>query len=183
MHHTLRFYRRRQKHFLRFYILGGRLTRLPLVGRLIRALASSYGYNMHTSYSLSLAQAHQVVEQSPQVLLGPCRCRQVFHHCQAPLQAEIVIGIGAQVFPQDRPGEYKPITREEAHALLDECHRQGLFHTLMQCQHQFYALCNCCHCCCVPTRLRVDYGIRGTMVKMAGSTLPPELATMVAGKA
>jgi hypothetical protein len=136
---------------------------------------------MHTSYSLSLAQAHQVVEQSPQVLLGPCRCRTVFHRCHAPLQAELVIGVGAQVFPQDRPGEYQPIAREEAHALLDECHRRGLFHTIMQCQKQFYALCNCCRCCCVPTRLRADYGIQGTLVKTGGSALPAELAIMVKG--
>ncbi len=178
MHHTLRFYRRHQGRFLRFYMLGGRLTRLPLVGRLVRGLASRYGYNMHTSYSVSLSQAHNVVDQSSQVLLGPCRCRQVFHRCQAPLLSELVIGIGAQVFPQDRPGEYQPITREQAHALLDECHRRGMFHTLMQCQEQFYALCNCCHCCCVPTRLRSEFGIRGTLVKMDAATLQQKLATV-----
>lgn len=179
MHHSLRFYRRHQGSFLRFYILGGRLTRLPLVGRVVRAIANSYGYNMHASYSLSLAQAHQVVEQSPQLLLGPCRCRQVFHHCQAPLQSELVIGVGAQVFPQVRPAEYHPISKEQAHALVDECHRRGLFHTLMQCQEHFYALCNCCRCCCVPTRLRASYGIRGTLVRLEGPTLPPELAAAV----
>ena len=158
-------------------MLGGRLTRLPLVGRLVRVVASRYGYNMHTSYTVSLAQAHGVVDQSSQVLLGPCRCRQAFHRCQSPLLSELIIGIGAQVFPQDRPGEYQQVTREQAHTLLDECHHRGLFHTLMQCQEQFYALCNCCQCCCVPTRLRSDFGIRGTLVKIDAATLQHRLTT------
>ena len=170
MHHSLRLYRRYQGTFLRFYILGGRLTRLPGVGRLVRALATQYGYRAHSSYTLTLAQARQVVEGSPEVFLGPCRCRQVFHHCQAPLRAELVIGRGARVFPQEHPGEYERISQGQALALLEESHRQGLFHTLMRCGAEAYALCNCCRCCCVPTRLRSAYGIRGALLPFkAGS--------------
>lgn len=176
MHHTLRFYRENNGTFLRLYMLGAGLTRLPLVGRLVRAVANSYGHNQHTSYALTLAEAQQVVDLAQGLALGPCRCRQVFHHCHSPAQAEIVIGAGAEVFPQLKPDEYEPLTRERARALLELFHRQGLFHTLMRCRGNFYALCNCCHCCCVPTRLRAGYGIRGTMVKTAGSALPPELA-------
>jgi len=33
---------------------------------------------------------------------------------------------------------------------------------------EFYAICNCCRCCCVPLRLRRDYKLRNTWVRGKG---------------
>jgi len=29
----------------------------------------------------------------------------------------------------------------------------------------FYAICNCCSCCCVPLRLKKEYGIGNALVR------------------
>lgn len=173
MHHSLRFYRQHSSAFLRFYLLGAKLCRLPLLGAVVRAVANAYGFRSHTSYSLTLAEAQEVVELSPRIALGPCRCRQVSHNCQAPQRAEMIIGPGMEALPE--PGEYEFIAPERAKALLEEWHQMGLFHTLMRYRGSFYALCNCCRCCCVPTRLKAEYGIQGARLNRAAPGLLQEL--------
>jgi hypothetical protein len=38
MHHALRFYGAHSENVLRFYMLGAKFTRLPVIGRLVKAL-------------------------------------------------------------------------------------------------------------------------------------------------
>ncbi len=118
MHHGLRFYRRHSTVFLHVYLLGGKLSRLPLVGTLIRAVANAYGFHAHASYSLSLQEAKQVVELSHVIALGPCSCRQVSHHCHTSENTELIIGVGTEVLPQLR--KYESITSERAKSLLED---------------------------------------------------------------
>jgi hypothetical protein len=165
MHHSLRFYGRYQRSFLRFYISLARLTNIPLLGRLLRWVANMYGRRGHGGYLLTLKQAEQIIDASPNVGLGPCSCRQVFHNCDAPIMAEIVIGAGAEVFPEIKPGEFHEVSKEEAKEVLHQCHQQRMVHTITRCRDGFYAICNCCACCCVPTRLRQNYRIEYALVK------------------
>ena len=51
------------------------------------------------------------------------------------------------------------LTEIEAKEVLKDCHQRGLVHTIIKCRHDFYAICNCCSCCCVPLRLSKQYGI------------------------
>lgn len=159
MHHSLRFYSRHRELFLRYYIFQAKWTRIPVMGRLVRKVANLYGGRLHGAYLLSPTEAEQVVDIAQELALGPCTCRQVFRNCDNPVEAEIMVGLERNAFVSERPEEYRRITKNEAKEMLRRCHQQGLIHTIIKCRQGFYAICNCCPCCCVPLRLSKKYGI------------------------
>ena len=164
MHHTLRFYTHFREGFLRYYIWQAKWTRVPLIGRAVRWVGNKYGETSHGAYLLTPEEARQLIDLSPELLVGPCACRHVFHNCENPLNAELMLG-KANPFVESRPADYRPVSREEARALLDSCRARGLVSTIIKCRRDFYAICNCCSCCCVPLRLRKDYGIGSALVR------------------
>jgi hypothetical protein len=167
MHHSLKFYdsyplrlySRYRELVLRFYMFGTMMTRLPLLGGLVRMVANLYGRKMERGYLLTLSEAEQAVDIAEGLAVGPCTCRTVFHNCDNPVQAEIMLGLTRNVFINERPQDYREITREEARDILRECHSRGLIHAIIKCRQDFYAICNCCSCCCVPLRMSKRYGI------------------------
>ena len=159
MHHSLRFYNKNRELCLRFYIFQAKWTRIPLVGRLVRRVANTYGEKVSGAYLLTPNDAERVVDISGGIFLGPCTCRAVFHKCDNPINTEIVVGLTQNVFLEERPNDYRQITKQEAKDILRQCHQRGLIHTIIKCRQDFYAICNCCSCCCVPMRLSREYGI------------------------
>ncbi|MCX8125662.1 MAG: ferredoxin-like protein [Dehalococcoidia bacterium] len=159
IHHTLRIYSRYREHFLRYYIWQAKWTRLPVVGQLVRWLANKYGETRHAAYLLTPSEALEVVALSPRVYLGPCTCREVFHNCDNPLEAEILLVKGYNPFLEGREARYRQLTVAEAKEILDAMRQRGLLSTIIKCNGDFYAICNCCVCCCVPLRLRNEFGI------------------------
>jgi hypothetical protein len=146
-------------------MFGGRMTRLPLVGRLVRWVANTWGRNMEGAYLLSPKQAEQVIEAAEGLAVGPCTCRETFHNCDHPVNAEIMLGLTRNVFVSERPDDYREITTEEARRILKDSRERGLIHTLIKCRDDFYAMCNCCTCCCVPLRLSSRHGIGSALVR------------------
>jgi hypothetical protein len=60
------------------------------------------------------------------------------------------------------PGRARQVSTEEALALLDAEHERGHVHTAYfkdACDHRFYAICNCCKCCCGGLEAMVKYGV------------------------
>lgn len=159
MHHSMRLYSRNRELFLRYYIWQAKWTRIPLAGRLVRRVANLYGGRLHGAYLLSTAEAERVVDIAGELSLGPCTCRQVFRNCDNPIDTEIMLSLERNAFVAERPDEYRPITRDEAKEILRQCHERGLIHTIIRCRGDFYAICNCCNCCCVPLQLTKKYGI------------------------
>lgn len=162
MHHTLRFYGKHQHSFLKAYMSLAKLSRIPVLGGLVRAAGNVYARNGHGGYLLTMEQAEQIIDIAVSIALGPCSCRQVFHGCDSPLMSEIVLGTGVEVFEGQ---EFRAISREEAKELVHQAHEKRLIHSLMRCGDHFYALCNCCACCCVPLRLRQQYGIGSALTR------------------
>jgi len=165
MHHTLPFYSKNRESFLRYYIFQASWTKIPLIGSLVRMVANSYGKKQSAAYLLTLEEANEIVDSSEMLALGPCACRTVFKNCDNSINTEIMVGMGRSAFIDERPGDYREITREEAKEILQECHAKGLIHTIIKWHHNFYAICNCCSCCCVPLRLRKHYGIGNALVR------------------
>jgi hypothetical protein len=159
MHHSLKFYGRHGQGVLRFYMFGARWTRIPLLGRLVRWIANTWGSNMHRVYLLTPAEAEEMIDIAEGVALGPCTCRQLFSNCDNPLYAEIILGPSRHTLLEAMPHDSHEITKEEAREVLRDCHSRGLIHTIARCRGDFYAICNCCTCCCVPFRLSRQYGI------------------------
>jgi hypothetical protein len=142
-------------------------TRIPLVGMLVRKVANSYGKRASGAYLLTPAQVRDIIESSDGLALGPCSCRKVFKNCDGPENAEIMLSVGGNVFVEQRPQQYRQITKDEAKQVIEDCHRRGLIHTIVKCRDDFYAICNCCSCCCVPLRLSKQYGIGNALVRDA----------------
>ena len=165
MHHSLRLYSKYREIFLRYYIFQAKWTRIPLLGTVVRVVAKAYGNNAHNAYLLTLEEANQVIDASRHLSLGPCCCRKVFRNCDNPVNVELVVGLDTNVFTEKRQGDYKEISKEEAKDILMACHRRGLLHSLVRCGNEFYAMCNCCPCCCVPLRLKRRYGIGNALVR------------------
>ena len=139
MHHSLRIYSRYRELFLRYYICQAKWTRFPLIGRLVRKVANLYGKKASGAYLLTLQEANEIVDSSDGLALGPCTCRTVFRNCRNPTNAEIMLSVGRNI--------------------------NGLIHTIIKCRQDFYAICNCCSCCCVPLRLNKQYGIGNALVR------------------
>ena len=165
MHHSLRVYSRYRELFLRYYIFQAKWTRLPLVGGLVRKVANRYGRTMSGAYLLTTDEANEVVDRSEGLAVGPCTCRSVFKNCDKPVGTEIMLGLDRNVFIEQRPHDYREITKLEAKEILRQCHQMGLIHTIVRCRDNFYAICNCCSCCCVPLRLSKKYGIGAALTR------------------
>ncbi|MCK5430642.1 MAG: hypothetical protein KAI94_14280 [Anaerolineales bacterium] len=161
MHHSLKIYSRYRDTFLRTYIFLAKWTRIPVIGGLVRRVANLFGGNIQGANLLTLSEAYEIIDSAGSIALGPCACRSVFKNCDALLNAEIMLSINKTVFafnPKKRDA-YRTIDKREAKDIMKQCHDKGLLHTIIKCRGDYYALCNCCTCCCVPYRLLKDYGI------------------------
>lgn len=165
MHHSLRIYSRYRELFLRYYIFQAKWTKIPLIGKIVKKVANSYGKGMSAAYLLNIDEANEIVDSAYKVALGPCTCRAVFRNCDNPINTEIMLGFSQNIFMEERPHDYREISKDEAKDILKQCHQRGLIHTIIKCRQDFYALCNCCSCCCVPLRLNKRYGIGNALVR------------------
>jgi len=165
MHHTLHLYGKHQHRLIHIYISLAKLTKIPVIGWIVRGVANIYARFGHSGYYLTLAEAEQIVDIAQNVFLGPCSCRHEFHRCDNPVMSEIVLGNGSRNVYASRQKEFREVSREEAKKVLREAHARNLTQSIMRCGNNFYALCNCCTCCCVPTRLRQQYGIGLALVR------------------
>ena len=165
MHHTLKLYSGNRRFVLRLYMLFAGLTVIPVVGRLARRLANSYGRSQHRAYLLTPEEALELVNVANGVALGPCDCRRTFKKCDHPLDAEILLGPTRHLIRHVIGKDSREITREEAAEILRTHQRRGLVFTIIKCRGDFYAICSCCSCCCVPLRLSKKYGIGEALVR------------------
>jgi hypothetical protein len=79
--------------------------------------------------------------------------------------SEIVLDKGAGKVYSDRTAEFKKISKSEARQVLRQAEEKHLTQSIMRCGNHFYAVCNCCRCCCVPTRLKKEFGIGLALVR------------------
>jgi hypothetical protein len=159
MHHSLKLYNRHRGIFLRAYIFFGGWTRIPVIGRFVRRIANIYGNRMSAAYLLTLDEAQAIMDSAKKLALSPCTCRSLFKNCHSPVNVEIMVSLNDHGFAEGHLHEYKNITKQEAKDILQDCHQRGLIHTIVKCREDFYSICNCCRCCCVPLRLSKNYGI------------------------
>jgi len=165
MHHSLKLYSRHRKFSLKFYLFCASWTRISLIGRVVRWAGNLWGKKLEGAYLLRTTEAEEIVDMSEELAVGPCDCREITRKCDNPIQAEIMLGMTGNVFVTESPQDYHRITRQEAKSILRECHEKGLIHTIIKCRDDYYAICNCCTCCCVPLRLSRLYGITNALVR------------------
>ncbi len=95
--------------------------------------------------------------------VGPCRCRMGHRACGHPMETDIVIKTGTDVWLDAFPFAYRTIDKEEAKDIVRNCASQGMFHMVfLHCllggAVNEYVICNCCTDGCVPYILNRTLG-------------------------
>jgi hypothetical protein len=165
MHHSLRLYGQNQHRLIHLYMDLARLTKIPVIGHIVRWTANIYARLGHSGYYLSLTEAEQIVDAADSVSLGPCSCRDEFKNCDHPVMSEIVLGRGGREVYATRVKEFRRVSSEEAKKVLRAAQASHLTQSIMRCGDHFYAICNCCACCCVPSRLKNQFGVGLALVR------------------
>lgn len=109
-----------------------------------------------------------VLHGPPDIVAYECACRHAHDkHCQ-PTRVCMVIGKPITDFAlEHRPRDTQRLTQAEALQLLEDEHRRGHLHSAWfkdAMLGRFYAICNCCKCCCGGVEL-----MRRGVPMMAGS--------------
>ena len=165
MHHTLKFYNANRTFVLRLYMFGARCTRIPLIGGLVRKFANAYARAEHRAYLLTGEEAAQLVSLAAGLAASKCTCRTIFHNCNHPRDNEILLAPSRHVLLETLPGGAQEITPVKAMDILKDSQRRGLVLTVAQCRGDYYAICSCCTCCCVPLRFSKRYNIGEALVR------------------
>lgn len=155
---------------LRFYLLGGRLSNAPLIGRLIRLFLNQYGHIAHGGMALPLSEIDRVIDQASAIVAAECPCRALVDACDLPRGNCLKLNTAGEVLLEAGEKGHR-ISREEAKRIVAESHSRGMLLQLEWCINPFhYDICCCCACCCVARRLRFNHGAQGAI--QAGPYVP-----------
>ena len=103
-----------------------------------------------------------ILTGTPEVAAYECACRHARpEHCE-PTQVCMVVGRPFVDFLlEHNPDSVRRLTQTEALDLLRAEHERGHVHSAWfkdVMDGRFYAICNCCSCCCAGIEAMVDYG-------------------------
>lgn len=160
----LRVYTRWVDDTLDFYLFLGRMGKVPLIGGVIRFFAGQYGKYLHGGRVATVEECLLIIAGAKRFTVADCACRKKFGKCEKPLKTCLGIDTGAEVFEEVKNERF--ITREEAVEVIKKSYDQGLIRSVTHCvTPNLYVICNCCTCCCVPYRLRSEFGIENAVEK------------------
>lgn len=112
---------------------------------------------------LPTEQVMEIVRAADVVAVEPCECRTHYQRCSHPREVCLLFGPAARRCVSGGTARY--IGVDEAEFLLREANRSGLVHlALYMPDHQVYALCSCCSCCCHDLQIVLGHGRRDLMV-------------------
>jgi len=104
-----------------------------------------------------------VLQGPPDVVAYECGCRAAREHPCEPTQVCMVVGQPFADFVLDHnPRSSRRLTQAEALTLLREEYERGHIHVAYfkdVMLDRFYAICNCCGCCCVGLQAMRDHGV------------------------
>lgn len=105
---------------------------------------------------LPTEQVLEIIASATTIALTDCVCRSHYKRCDHPVDVCLLLNqYGRKCIDKGRGRE---ISLDEAARVLDTANRQGLVHlSLYRPDHQLYALCSCCTCCCHDLQLLLDY--------------------------
>lgn len=106
---------------------------------------------------LPVSQAETILKKAETIALAKCICRDRYKNCDKPLEVCFILNSkGEKWIEKDLA---KPIDMTRARQVLKQANKSGLVHmTLYQPDHEVFALCSCCSCCCHDLQLVLTYG-------------------------
>ena len=92
-------------------------------------------------------QVLRVLEAADSIALQDCECRTHYKRCEKPLEVCLLLNtVGEKAVAQ---GNARHICFDEAAFVLKKANESGLVHmSLYMPDHEVFALCSCCSCCC-----------------------------------
>ncbi len=96
---------------------------------------------------LPTEQAMEILRNAKSVAVQNCECRSHYKRCDNPLEVCFLLNdVGDKLVTK---GEARRIDLGEAAQILKRANESGLVHlSLYMPDHEIFALCSCCPCCC-----------------------------------
>lgn len=111
----------------------------------------------NVKHVLPTDQAEQILADAALITLANCTCRQKYKNCDKPLEVCFVLNDAGEKWVEQ--GLSKKVDFDQARKRLTQANESGLVHmTLYKPDHQVFALCSCCACCCHDLQLVLAYG-------------------------
>jgi Pyruvate/2-oxoacid:ferredoxin oxidoreductase delta subunit len=139
------------------------IGRLKLLERLfltrwliVYPVGFAVGHWGDTGRPIPVGELVQLIEGlEGRIAVGPCRCRIGHRACDHPMETDIVIRSGTDVWLEAFPDEYRVIEKAEAIEIIRECAALGMFHMVFRhcpigAAVNEYVVCNCCTDGCSP---------------------------------
>jgi NAD-dependent dihydropyrimidine dehydrogenase PreA subunit len=106
---------------------------------------------------LPSAQVAEILKDAGLITLAKCICRLKYKKCDNPLEVCFVLNDVGKKWIAD--GYSREVTLDEALEIIKLANKNGLVHlTLYKPDHELFALCSCCSCCCHDLQLLLAYG-------------------------
>lgn len=102
-------------------------------------------------------QVLEILKNADLITLARCICRDREKNCDKPMEVCFILNrIGEKYLEK---GLARKIEFEEVEPVLKLANKSGLVHmTLFRPDHEIFALCSCCSCCCHDLQLLLQYG-------------------------
>lgn len=105
---------------------------------------------------LPSAQVLELLQSVKSIALMDCICRTHYSRCDKPRDVCLVFNSVADKFVAKGAAKY--VSLQEAAESLKKANESGLVHlSLYMPDHEIYALCSCCTCCCHDLQLLVRF--------------------------
>lgn len=109
-------------------------------------------------------QAVGILRGAKSVALQKCICREHYKRCDKPLEVCLVLNEAGEKFVAK--GQARRISLAEAIDVLRGADDNGLVHvSLYMPDHEVFALCSCCACCCHELQILKRFGRKDLVVR------------------
>lgn len=157
------FARRFEDYFQRSF--GRALTIQPAFHRVI-PVGESIKMDMQVA---PFESAVGVIEHAQSWGVQDCMCRRqtafIGKACQHPVDVCMIMSPAPDAFAHT--AEIKPLTKQEAYAVLRRADQAGLVHSVSNSQKGNWYICNCCTCSCAILRGMAELGIANVVASSA----------------
>ncbi len=109
-------------------------------------------------------QVMEVLRKAKSIAVQNCACRTHYKRCDNPLEVCFVLNDTADKVVQKR--EARHVDLVAAAKILKQANQSGLVHlSLYMPDHEIFALCSCCPCCCHDLQIVKQYDRKDLMVR------------------
>lgn len=113
---------------------------------------------------LPTEQVMEILRTAKSVAVQNCECRTHYKRCDNPLEVCLLLNDVGDKFVAK--GEARHVDLTEAADILKKANESGLVHlSLYMPDHEVYALCSCCPCCCHDLQIVKQFGRKELMVR------------------